>query len=199
MRNLKLFTQSIGICLVVLLIAGCSSPTENSSTAVEGEQSALNPDYEIASPEYSDLASKALTSWSKLDFEAWASMMTDDVVFYFPDGDAGTRTELTGKKEVLDWWNNWKQTSGIQSMTYNNHVDIPINAKNTLAYSGLSGIFVISYFSNELIYNGKPVNLRMNIVAHFNSDKLINRVYSYHDRTKIIAAMEKHILQIGEK
>jgi hypothetical protein len=148
------------------LLSGCASPTENT-----------------------------FTSWINLDFEGWTSTMSDDVVFYFPDGDAGTRTELVGKEALLDWWNNWEQTSGIQSMTYSNHVEIPIIAKDTMAYSNLTGVFVITYFSNELMYNETSVKLRMNIAVHFNSDNLIDRIYSYYDRSKIIEAMGINILE----
>lgn len=197
MSNLLSFPkkQLFVLSLFALLASGCASPTEEKPAVAEEETSAVNPDYEIASPEYSELAVKALTNWMNLDFEGWTSAMSEDVVFYFPDGDAGTRTELAGKEAVLDWWNNWEQTSGIQSMTYANHVEIPVIAKDTLAYSNLTGVFVISYFSNELNYSGTTVNLRMNITVHFNSDKLIDRVYSYYDRTKIIQATGKNILE----
>jgi len=181
--------------LLALLISGCASPAENKPEAAEEETSAVNPNYEIAPQEYSDLAVKSLTSWMNLDFEGWTSTMSDDVVFYFPDGDSGTRTELVGKEAVLDWWNNWEQTSGIQSMTYTNHVEIPVIAKDTLAYSNLTGVFVINYFSNELMYNETSVKLRMNIAVHFNSDNLIDRIYSYYDRSKIIQAMGINILE----
>lgn len=177
------------------LLSGCASPTENKPAVAEEEKSAMNPNYEIASPEYSELAVKSFTSWINLDFEGWTSTMSDDVVFYFPDGDAGTRTELVGKEALLDWWNNWEQTSGIQSMTYSNHVEIPIIAKDTMAYSNLTGVFVITYFSNELMYNETSVKLRMNIAVHFNSDNLIDRIYSYYDRSKIIEAMGINILE----
>ena len=45
-----------------------------------------------------------------LDFDKWGEMMADDVEYYFPDGDAGTRTKLTGKSEVVGWFKNWKET-----------------------------------------------------------------------------------------
>lgn len=200
MNYSKLTKQALGLGLSVMLLAACSSPSEKGANAGNQEvATAVNPDYEIASPEYSQLAQKALTSWSKLDFEAWTAMMSDDVVFYFPDGDAGTRTELAGKQTLLDWWNDWKQSSGIQSMTYKDHIDIPVNVKNALPYSGLSGIMVFSYFSNELIYNSDPVNLRMNFVIHINSGKQIDRVYTYYDRAKIVEKMGKNILDKGGK
>lgn len=192
MKFSTLRLHAFSIAFAAVLVSGCSIPSEKTAVVV-------NPSYEIASPDYSGLAAQALTSWSKFDFDAWTSMMSDDVLFYFPDGDAGTRTELVGRTAVLDWWTNWKQTSGIQQMTYINHVDIPVIAKETLPYSNLTGVFVISYFSNELIYNGTPVKLRMNVTVHFNSDKLIDRVFTYYDRTKIIQAMGKNILDNESK
>jgi ketosteroid isomerase-like protein len=192
MKYSTLKYQALSICFAAMLMSGCSSPAEKKATVV-------NPNYEIASPDYSALAAKAMTSWSKLDFDAWTSMMADDVEFYFPDGDAGTRTKLTGKPAVAEWWNNWKQTSGIQSMTYLNHVDIPINAKDTMAYSGLTGVMVISYFSNELVFNEGIVNIRMDFVAHFNSQNLIDRYYTYFDRTKILEVTKKDYLDKGKK
>lgn len=203
MNYLKLTKQALGLILSVTLLAACSSPSEKPATTkpatTENQAAVINPNYEIASPEYSDLAAKSLTSFANLDFEAWTATMSDDVVFYFPDGDAGTRTELSGKKAILDWWNNIKQSSYITQMTYLNHVDMPVIAKHNLPYTDLSGVFVISYFSNELIVNGKSVKLRMNVTVHFNANKLIDRVYTYYDRTKIVEAAGKNVLEKESK
>jgi hypothetical protein len=185
--NHDLTKSILGLCLFTLLIAGCASPAETPKETV-------NSSYEIASSAYADLSSKALDHVANMEFEEWGSMLTDDVEFNFPDGDAGTRSVLIGKKAVLDWWNKWKETSGVKSMTNANHVDVPIIAKETLAYTGLTGVMVISYFSNELIINEDTLNLRMNFVAHFNSDSLIDRYYTYYDRTKIVEVMKKNIL-----
>lgn len=200
MNYSKLTKHVLAVCLSVMLLSACSSHNEKSATTENQPASTVvNPDYEIASPEYSELAAKSLTSFANLDFEAWTATMSDDVVFYFPDGDAGTRTELSGKKAILDWWNNIKQPAYITKMTYLNHVDMPIVAKNTLPYSNLTGVFVISYFSNEMTINGKSVNLRMNVTVHFNSNKQIDRVYSYYDRTKVVEAVGKNILEKESK
>jgi hypothetical protein len=175
------------ICLIILLFIGCESPPEKAIVSI-------NPNYEIASPDYSNLAVKALTDLTNFQFDSWGSMLADDVEFYFPDGDAGTRTKLSGKSNVLDWWKIWKETSGVQSMTYTDHVDLPIIAKETVAYSGLTGVMVISYFSNEIVYQEGTVKLRMNFAAHFNKDNLIDRYYTYYDRSGIIEMMNKNIL-----
>lgn len=177
--------------LPLFLLLGCSgmeSPDQQSGNET------VSTAYEIASDEYSDLAEKALGLLADLDIDAWGEMLADDVTYYFPDGDSGTRTVLTGKEEVMNWWQNWKENSGIESMTFTEPVFLPVIANRTLNYSGLEGEFVISYFSNEMIFNGNPVRLRMNFVTFFNDENLIYRYYSYYDRTPIIEAMNENIL-----
>ena len=71
---------------------------------------------------------------------------------------------------------------------------LPVIAKETMAYSGLTGVMVISYFSNEIVYQEGTVKLRMNFAAHFNKDNLIDRYYTYYDRSGIIEIMNKNIL-----
>jgi len=185
--NLLLKRPTLGLCVIAMFAWGFAAPAEEPAAVT-------NPYYDIGATEYSDLAVKSLSAWTDLDFDAWAATMSDDVEFYFPDGDAGSRTSLIGKAAVLDWWSNWKKTSGIQSMSYRDHVDIPVIAKETLPYSGLRGPLVISYFSNELVYSGATVNLRMNVAIHFNADKQVDRFYTYYDRSKIIAATGTNIL-----
>ncbi len=171
MKSLDSFMKQTALTLCVIA-AACAAPAE-------GPAAEENPDYD---------------AWTQLDFDAWAATMSDDVEFYFPDGDAGTRTSLIGKAAVLDWWNNWKTTSGIQSMSYLNHVDIPVIAKVANPYTGLTGPMVISYFSNELVYGGATVNLRMNVVMYFDPAERINRFYTYYDRTGILEATGTNVL-----
>jgi len=188
----KLITIKAIFLLSALLIFGCTfTVSDRDDTSDE----AINSSYEIASGEYSDLSEKAIKHLANFEFDEWGEMMSDDVEYYFPDGDAGTRTVLTGKQAVLDWYKNWRETSGIERMTYTNGVHVPVTAKKSLNYSGLTGIIVMSYFSNEMVYNGKVVNLRMHFAAHFNDDNLIDRYYTYYDRTPIINAVNANILK----
>jgi len=190
MKSLDSFMKQTALTLCVIAAAfasGCAAPAE-------GPAAEENPDYEIGTTEYSDLSVKSLSAWTQLDFDAWAATMSDDVEFYFPDGDAGTRTSLIGKAAVLDWWNEWKTTSGIQSMSYLNHVDIPVIAKVANPYTGLTGPLVISYFSNELVYSGATVKVRMNVVMYFDPAKRINRFFTYYDRTGILEATGTNVL-----
>lgn len=177
--------------LSLFLLTGCSGVDSPDS---QPNNETVNAAYQIASDEYSDLTEKALSHLADLDIDAWGEMLADDVTYYFPDGDSGTRTVLNGKEEVMNWWQNWRENSGIENMTITESVHFPLIAKNTLNYSGLDGVLVISYFSNEMMINGNPVRLRMNFVSFFNEENLIYRYYSYYDRTPLIEAMNENIL-----
>lgn len=156
----------------------------------------VNPDFAIAEPEYAALAEKALTHLSKFEYDAWGEMLADNVEYYFPDGDVDTRTKLVGKQVVLDWWKNWHKTSGIQSMTFSLPNHIPVDAIKTPNMTGLPGIYVFSFVSNKMVFNGNTVALRMNFSVHFNQDNKIDRYYTYYDRQPIIEAMGgKNILK----
>ncbi|NBC03755.1 MAG: hypothetical protein GVY20_08645 [Bacteroidetes bacterium] len=174
----------------ILTILGCEGETMESSSSAE------NSRYEIASEEYVDLSLEALNHLSDFDIDAWGTLLADDVEYYFPDGDSGTRTVLNGKAEVVNWWKNWVASSGIESMTITQPDLMPIRVNSeALNYSALTGVFVISYFSNELVFdNGNTVNLRMNFALHFNEDSLIDRYYTYYDRALLIEAMNVDIL-----
>jgi hypothetical protein len=178
----------VSICLLLFVFSGSYAQTQK-------ENSSATRNVEIASPEYAELASKALTYLTKLDIDKWASMLADDVEYNFPNGDETTRTKLTGKAAVQGWWSNWVKTSGIKSMTMDKAVFIPLNSLEKNPSTGLSGVSVISFYSNTMDFNGTPVKLRMNFTAHFNKNKLIDRYYTYYDRTEIVSAMGKNVLE----
>ena len=163
-----------------------------STTKAKAQAQAAN--YEIAAQEFVDLSEKALNQVVMLDFDAWSGMLADDVEFWFPDGDNNTRTKLVGKKAVIDWWKNWKATSGIKSMSMDEAVFLPVNALKPTAGSKLTGNLVINYFTNHLVFATGTANLRMNFVTHFNANKKIDRYITTYDRSVIIKAMGVDIL-----
>ena len=183
---------------LIILIAGIALFSCNDKEAVPKDIATTEDqsNYEVASESYSRLNEKALDRMAALDFESWGEMLSEDVEYYFPDGDAKTRTILHGKQEVLGWWKDWKKNSGIEKMSFTNPVHIPVKANQELNYSGLTGVIVLSYVSNEMVYNGQPVDVRMNIATHFNEDSLIDRIYTYYDRTPILNTVNANLLEI---
>ncbi len=195
------FLPVAAITFAFLLTSGCSSnaPAKEETSTTPVTESTItavtNPNFSIAPVEYVDLAQKAFDLMSKFEFDAWGDMLADNVVYTFPDGDVDTRTKLEGKAAVVGWWKTWKEKSGIESMTMSEFNYTPVNVTAQPKGGASKGIYVISYFSNKMVFKGNPVALRMNFSVHFNADKKIDRYSTYYDRSVIIKATGKNILE----
>jgi hypothetical protein len=153
-------------------------------------------DYAIASPEYSVLAEKSLDLLTSFEFDRWGNMLSDSIIYYFPDGDMKTRTKLVGKAALLAWWKNYKNTSGLESMSVEGANYVPVETLGKPRDGFVPGVYVFAYFSNKMVYHGNGVALRMNFAFHFDKEKMIDRVMTYYDRTPIIKASGKNLLEI---
>ena len=178
---------ALSVGMLLFTAAGCNKTSEKST--VNETAVVTNDLFRIAPVEYAQLAETSIMTLAKFDFTAWESMLADDVEYDFPDGDQNSRTKLMGKAAVVAWWKKFKETSGIESMTMNEFNNMPIEVTGEAKGGAKKGIYVISYFTNTLVFNGKPVGLRMNFSTHFNADKKIDRYATYYDRTPIIKAM----------
>ncbi|MEO9033715.1 MAG: hypothetical protein ABI285_10775 [Ginsengibacter sp.] len=85
--------------------------------------------------------------------------------------------------------------AGIGSMTMSEFNHTPINVVSPIKGGATMGIYDITYFSNKMVFKGKTIAIRMNFVAHFNADKKIDRYNTYYDRSIIIKASGKNILE----
>ena len=132
---------------------------------------------------------------AKFDFDAWAEMLADNVIYTFPDGDVDTRTKLEGKAAVVGWWKTWKEKSGVQSMSMSEFNHFPLNVTREPKGGALKGVYDFAYFSNKIVFGGKSLALRMNFITHFNADKKIDRYITYYDRSVIIKATGKNMLE----
>jgi hypothetical protein len=193
-KNFLLFAA---ISFTAFFTSGCNNAKpEKEETATESTATAVtNPNFSIAPIEYSELTEKALTTFAKFDFDGWAAMLSDTVVYAFPDGDVGTRTRLIGKAAVLAWWKTWKEKSGVQSVEMTEFNHFPLNVTAQPKGGALMGNYDFVYFSDKLVFNGKPVSLRMNYAIHFNADKKIDRYITYYDRSVLMKATGRNMLE----
>ena len=145
-----------------------------------------NPLFEIAPLRYTDSSEKAFKLMASFDFDSWAQMLADTVVYSFPDGDAATRTTLYGKDTLITWWKNRIATSGIQSikMTEFNHVPIKVISRPKDGFP--MGIYDLVYFTTTIIFKQDTVGLRMNFSIHFNADDIIDHYASYYNNNIIL-------------
>lgn len=198
MKKIKILPLA-AVTILVMLLAGCSDTApakEETVTPTEAVTKAVtNPNFSIAPEEFSTLSEKSLMHLGKFEFDAWEATLADDVIYTFPDGDVDTRTKLEGKAAVVGWWKGWKEKSGIESMTMSELNHFPLNVTAQPKGGAVTGNYDFVYFSNKMVFAGKPVSLRMNFAIHFNADKKIDRYVTYYDRSVIIKATGKNLLE----
>ena len=189
------------IVAAIFITTGCNNEAPGKETTTKEETAGAtpaavtNPNFSIAPIEYSELSEKALNLFAKFEYDAWADMLADNIIYSFPDGDVDTRTRLEGKAAVLAWWKSWKEKSGIESMTITELNHFPLNVTAQPKGGAQTGNYDFVYFSNNMVFGGKPVALRMNFAVHFNDQKKIDRYVTYYDRSVIIKATGKNMLE----
>ena len=189
------------ILIAALFAAGCNTAPpakeETVTPAATVSTAVTNPNFSIAPVEYASLSEQSLMHLAKFEFDAFEATLADNVMYTFPDGDVDTRTKLEGKAAVVAWWKAWKEKSGIESMTMSEFNHFPLNVTAQPKGGALMGNYDFVYFSNKMVFAGKPVALRMNFAIHFNADKKIDRYITYYDRSVIIKATGKNILLLS--
>lgn len=178
------------LALVLLLMLGCTSTKA---------QQATNSKFDIAPDEYAVLAEKSIRYVEAFAWQDFYGTLSDDVELYLPDGGPDTRTSFIGKEAVMAFWNSYEEKSGNSKIVSKDHVHIPVSSKQEVAYTKLTGVVVLSYFTLDMTYGSEVVSIRMNWGMHFNADRKIDRIYTYYDRTPLIAAAKKNFLKKGEE
>jgi hypothetical protein len=168
------------IPLILLLFTTCSAERESSES------------FRPAAPTYGILAEKSLDLLASFDFDTWSTMLSDSVVCYFPDGDLKTCTKLSGKAAVISWGQNYLKQSGLRSMSIENAQYIPINVTKTKREE-MAGTQVIAYVSNKMVFDSGAISVRMNVLIHFDRNKLIDRYYTYYDNTPILNTLHSNL------
>jgi len=192
MKSNKFTSVLAAYVALFMFAAGCNTPAQE--TAADTSAAVTNPLFTIAPEEYAVLAEEAIMHVADDELEAWGAMMTDDVEFDFPDGDANTRTKLMGKVAVLDWWKKYREMPGVGAMTSSDFNHFPVEIIGDPKAGVSKGVYVISYFTNSQIINGQTVSVRMNFATLFNADKKIATYYTYYDRTGIVQALGQNVL-----
>ena len=200
MKKNHFLLLAAAVATTSFLSTGCNNAAPvkeeaKTETAAIVNASVTNPNFEIAPLEYAELAEKAMNHIAKFEFDAWGDMLADNVVYTFPDGDVDTRTKLEGKANVVGWWKSWKEKSGVKSMSMSEFNHFPINVTGEPKGGALKGVYDFAYFSNKMVFGGKAVSLRMNFITHFNAEKKIDRYTTYYDRSVIIKATGKNMLE----
>ena len=166
------------IVVSFLINAGCTSIHADTLPEVV--------DYKIATPEYVVLAEKSLDLWASNEFESFASMLSDDVRYEFPDG-----KKVSGKNTLINYWKNYKQASGIKSMKIIDANYLPIDSYMKPKGDEAAGVKVVVDFTNRMTFPSNNLAVKMHFNFHFNKAKMIDCIMTYYDQTPIINVSNK--------
>jgi hypothetical protein len=136
--------------------------------------------YKIASPNYAVLAEKTLNLLADFDLDSFGSMLSDDIEYEFPDG-----KKIKGKIALIDFWKNYKNLNGIESMTITSANYLPIDALSKPNGKAITCTKVVANFTNDLMIYKKNVSIKMNFNFYFNDIKMINHIESFYDQKLI--------------
>ena len=179
------FSKFLLINFFVLLfqfVIGCTSLQSDASNDIEN--------YKIATPDYIVLSEKSLDLLASFELDSFASMLSDDVEYEFPNG-----KKLVGKIALINYWKNYKNTSGIKSMKIINANYLPVDTHIKPKGDETQGIKVGADFTNNMIFDRMDISVKMNFNFHFNDKKMINRIMTYYDQTLITNASKVDVLQ----
>lgn len=164
-----------------------------SSYSAFGQQS-VNPKYSIASPDYENISEQFLQHLAKFEWEASYAFLADDIELHLPDGDRGSRSSFIGLDAVKTHWDNYEERSGNDRASFTKFVHVPVQLNENVENIDMEGVFNVCYFSAELGYGQQTAKVRMNWTFHFNTEKKIDQILCYYDRTPIIEAANKNFL-----
>lgn len=162
------------------------------NTACTSEQTATLPDenYKIVTSDYIVLAEKSLDLWASDEFESFASILSEEVEYEFPDG-----KKISGKIALIDYLKNYKKESGIKSMKIEDTNYLPVDIHLKPKGNENPGIKVVADFTNKVSFTTKDLSIKMHFNLHFSKTKMIDRIMTYYDQTTIIKASYKEPIQ----
>ncbi len=139
------------------------------------------PDSAQATTHYVVLAQKALTYQADFQYEAWAGLLAEDVVYY-PQADDSTARPLAGKADLLAYWRHWQDTSGIRAVRLSAFRLEPVGEQMVRPprLADQPGVYVAAAYQRQLTYDsGEKVARPESLWLHFDDDQRIDRLYYF--------------------
>jgi len=176
------FRLPLGLLFSSVFLISCLETKENEVAEVTIEQPAV----EAASQKYADIVQESLNVMQDFNFDGLGTYFANDVQWYWPNGGMETRSIIKGKENVINFWKNWRETSGVESMQFYNSDFMPPKTNKSTDQYNVVGVVVL-YYGDVTIYGkaGSTI-VRQHIVFSFNDDDKIQKVFSYYDRTGIV-------------
>ena len=176
--------KQYALSLVLLTYAfSCGQAEKEAESVIEVEPPAV----EAAAEEYADIVSNSLDKFQGLDYVGMMENLTDDVEWYWPNGNAETRSTIQGKDSLMAFWQAYEEMSGLKEMQFTNRNMMPLKVNSPTNYYNVEGTVVLYYGDIHAIYENDTISVRQHIAYTFDDNMKINRMFLYYDRTEWMA------------
>jgi len=169
--------------MIAIFIISCNSATPAKDEKTETP--AQSPAYaSVLDSSRAKILETAIIDFAKGDVNGFTSMMTDNVVFYYPaPGDS-----LVGSSAVNTYYTGrWKLIDSIKLIkpTY-----LPVQVN--ISTSVMQGEWLMAWFAYQIHYkSGNAIFLPIHAVAHINSTGKADVFAMYYDMQKPVMAQRK--------
>jgi hypothetical protein len=176
------FRLPLGLLFCSVFLISCLETKENEVAEVTIEQPAV----EAASQKYANIVEECLNVMQDFNFDGLGVYIADDVQWYWPNGGMETRSIIKGKENVINFWKNWRATSGVESMQFYNSDFMPLRTNRSNDQYNVVGVVVLYYGDITIYGKAGSTIVRQHLVFSFNDDDKIKNIFSYYDRTGIV-------------
>jgi hypothetical protein len=180
-KSIGKFGLRLGLLFCSVFILSCLGTKEKEADLVKTEQPAV----EEASKTYAIIVEESLNILQDFDFDELDTYFANDVEWYWPNGGMESRSIIKGKKNVINYWKDWRATSGVESMQFYNSDFMPLKTNKSNDQYNIVGVVVLYYGDITIYGKAGSTTVRQHMVFSFNKDKKIQKVFSYYDRTGI--------------
>jgi hypothetical protein len=178
----KKFRLPLGLLFCSVFLISCLETKENEVAEVTIEQPAV----EAASQKYANIVEECLNVMQDFNFDGLGAYIADDVQWYWPNGGMETRSIIKGKENVINFWKNWRATSGVESMQFYNSDFMPLRTNRPNDQYNVVGVVVLYYGDITIYGKAGSTIVRQHLVFSFNDNDKIKNIFSYYDRTGIV-------------
>jgi hypothetical protein len=175
------FRLPLGLLFCSIFLISCLETKENEVAEVSVEQPAV----EAAPQKYADIVEECVNIMQDFNFDGLGTYFAEDVQWYWPNGGMETRSIINGKQDVINFWKNWRATSGVESMQFYNSDFMPLRTNRSNDQYNVVGVVVLYYGDITIYGKAGSTIVRQHLVFSFNDDDKIQKIFSYYDRTGI--------------
>jgi hypothetical protein len=180
-KSISKFGLRLGLLFCSVFILSCLGTKEKEVDVVKTEQPAV----EEASQTYAIIVEESLNILQDFDFDELDTYFANDVEWYWPNGGMESRSIIIGKQNVINYWKDWRATSGVESMQFYNSDFMPLKTNKSNDQYNIVGVVVLYYGDITIYGKAGSTTVRQHLVFSFNNNKKIQKVFSYYDRTGI--------------